>query len=556
MKVEMAEQESSSSSSSLNRYSKDLQADLNNNEGKSVEELFKYLNNFKDLNDLNKDDRAFGAIRIIRSEILNKKKQENTIQLSFKHNFTQILLTILKNERERLSNVLNINTMNHQLACDNKENKNYLKTFGFSYLCIGIVRQLSNKSARFCLDFVESNGIETLLGYLKLEPLIEAYIKLDKELYGKEAKKPTKDDDPEYKYKSKSRKGLCDSIDCLIRGSIGSMLNLSRVYDTTKSKWKKEETDLVNFLLMLVDKLKDTNDCEMAINMLIAFIADENEIKALGDMSGSKPIQTIVNLIRKLCSTLSKGEKAIKRISIQLNETDKSENCMIAATITKRRTMWHCVELLNALYHMAICDEIKMEIYEKQNMKEYLRVIISNGNEIEQEYSIKLLWQLCFDKKIAHHVTDDDLLMRKLEQLRDLKGQNVESLKNVCHGILWQCENALKVLKVKQWEFALKDEEKPWEIALKDKEVRTMPNRSISHIEKEKHIMISYNRDAREICLNIKKELEKQGLNIWIDVESMHGSSLESMANAVEKSMCVLMCMTEKYKQSPFCRGN
>jgi hypothetical protein len=29
---------------------------------------------------------------------------------------------------------------------------------------------------------------------------------------------------------------------------------------------------------------------------------------------------------------------------------------------------------------------------------------------------------------------------------------------------------------------------------------------------------------------------------------------LESMANAIENSFCILVCMTEKYKQSPNCR--
>ncbi len=70
-----------------------------------------------------------------------------------------------------------------------------------------------------------------------------------------------------------------------------------------------------------------------------------------------------------------------------------------------------------------------------------------------------------------------------------------------------------------------------------------------------KHIMISYNRDTRDLCLRIKEDLEKSGFRVWIDVEEIHGSSLESMAHAVENSLCVLMCMTEKYKMSPYCRA-
>lgn len=70
----------------------------------------------------------------------------------------------------------------------------------------------------------------------------------------------------------------------------------------------------------------------------------------------------------------------------------------------------------------------------------------------------------------------------------------------------------------------------------------------------EKHVMISYNRESRDICLSIKNELEKSGYEVWIDVEDIRGSSLESMATAIEESQCVLMGMTEKYKLSSNCR--
>lgn len=93
------------------------------------------------------------------------------------------------------------------------------------------------------------------------------------------------------------------------------------------------------------------------------------------------------------------------------------------------------------------------------------------------------------------------------------------------------------------------------------KELEELPPNTLDDIqlsdspEESKHIMISYNRDSRELCAKIKEELEKSKFKVWIDFEEIHGSSLESMARAVEDSMCVLLCMTEKYKMSPFCRA-
>ncbi len=67
--------------------------------------------------------------------------------------------------------------------------------------------------------------------------------------------------------------------------------------------------------------------------------------------------------------------------------------------------------------------------------------------------------------------------------------------------------------------------------------------------------MISCNSHSRDLCLKIKKKLEENSFPVWIDTERIHGSSLESMANAVESSFVVLMCMNEMYKQSSNCRA-
>lgn len=67
--------------------------------------------------------------------------------------------------------------------------------------------------------------------------------------------------------------------------------------------------------------------------------------------------------------------------------------------------------------------------------------------------------------------------------------------------------------------------------------------------------MISYNTASRELCLQIKESLEQAKLKVWIDVEEIHGSSLDSMARAVENAKCVLICVTEKYRQSLNCQS-
>ncbi|CAF3514245.1 unnamed protein product [Adineta steineri] len=68
------------------------------------------------------------------------------------------------------------------------------------------------------------------------------------------------------------------------------------------------------------------------------------------------------------------------------------------------------------------------------------------------------------------------------------------------------------------------------------------------------HIMISYNRSVTAMCLKIRDRLKSLHYNVWLDVDNINGGVLESMAQAVENSSIVLICMNEQYKQSYYCR--
>ena len=144
-------------------------------------------------------------------------------------------------------------------------------------------------------------------------------------------------------------------------------------------------------------------------------------------------------------------------------------------------------------------------------IKHILRAIIYNGNKDERESAFKLLYQLCFDDKISKDIKEDTKLYDLIQKTENSK----------------TCKRILMVIGNK-------------------KETENSQN---------KYIMISYQRESREICLAIKKELERSGKKVWIDVENIDGSSLYSISKAIEEAECVLVCMSEKYKLSANCRA-
>eukprot|EP00041_Stephanoeca_diplocostata_P035500 m.1255378 g.1255378 ORF g.1255378 m.1255378 type:complete len:856 (+) comp24710_c1_seq7:270-2837(+) len=68
------------------------------------------------------------------------------------------------------------------------------------------------------------------------------------------------------------------------------------------------------------------------------------------------------------------------------------------------------------------------------------------------------------------------------------------------------------------------------------------------------HLMISYCWDDQVFVQWLTRNLRKSGVRVWVDTDNMSGSTLEAMAGAVEHAFCVLVVLSESYKNSNACR--
>ena len=64
----------------------------------------------------------------------------------------------------------------------------------------------------------------------------------------------------------------------------------------------------------------------------------------------------------------------------------------------------------------------------------------------------------------------------------------------------------------------------------------------------------SYQWAVQATVLRIAASMRTRSFRVWMDTEMMSGSTLDSMAAAVENAHCVLICITERYKASANCR--
>lgn len=68
------------------------------------------------------------------------------------------------------------------------------------------------------------------------------------------------------------------------------------------------------------------------------------------------------------------------------------------------------------------------------------------------------------------------------------------------------------------------------------------------------HVFLSYQHQYQETVVKLRDELQRYGFTTWFDEDDMVGSTLESMAQAVEEAAVMIMCMSVSYKTSKNCQ--
>ena len=241
----------------------------------SLEELFKYLNNFHDQLSMTSDEKALGAFRLLFCYPVWKNDRTQMLNLSFKYNFCSILVKMLQAKYERLESDLSENA---ELAFSRS-------ALSFSCKSLDLVREFTNKSAQFTAEFIELNGVELLFKYLRNQALTSAFIGLSRVENGKRSG------------------GAYEMLEGIVRGAIGCLLNLSKVYRSTREKWRPLREDLIGLLLSLSERLRSVNDCQLAIYMVLSFITEEVDLENIERLR--QVIVYLSDMIGNLCAKLA-----------------------------------------------------------------------------------------------------------------------------------------------------------------------------------------------------------------------------------------------------------
>jgi hypothetical protein len=288
---------------------------------------------------------------------------------------------------------------------------------------------------------------------------------------------------------------------------------LSKYSEDLLEEWVK--LDWVNILFKA---LKLQPEKEFSIYFIITYICDDKQIETLNEFNSV--ILKYADFLKKTANDFKNN--AFKRDS-RLMMINGEAIDVVTHTLVIDKVNSALGTVLKSLYKLSLNDKIKNVIYYEQKIKDDLKVILLKGNEYETIFSLDLFIQLSFNEKIAEDLSKDE----EIKTFVCTENQN-EKIKKKIESLKWNL--------------------------FKKNATESSKNQSNEKL-KTQHIMISYNTTNRELVLKIKERLESYGFKIWIDINDIHGSSLESMANAIENSFVVLICISERYRESINCQA-
>ena len=293
-----------------------------------------------------------------------------------------------------------------------------------------------------------------------------------------------------------------------------TIVAISKIADECRNIW--QELNSVEILLKL-NKLD--SKWKMTIYGIISNIASDEEIEKIPEID--QIINTYITFVYN-CINNPEGNRSYQYKDD--DDVDKNFNVNYVSDVNK--ISMPVTSLLSHIYHLSVNEKIKFDIFKKQNFFACLKKLVFTGKEVEKQHAIQCLAQLAFSEQVNKELNAEHELIDHIKTVGKQDKFEFKKLKKTCEEFVWILKNE-----------------------------KELSSEDVKPAVKEEHIMISYNTGSRELCLRIKAELEKLNMKVWIDVSEIHGSSLDSMANAVENARCVLMCVTEKYRQSLNCQA-
>ena len=309
--------------------------------------------------------------------------------------------------------------------------------------------------------------------------------------------------------------GFCSA--CAGAGIISMCFEIVKQIDAENSNWEEEDEDselvtiIDNSIGILHNISRRLRDRELFANreQTLLYFA-KKKVPAIA----AESLLTLAYLVDENTNHLILAdENLLSFIITLLDEAWQSED--------RHSNGYSAKELAEGLSHLAINDANKNILGQNGVIPVLISVIKTSNEDEEKASATRALWMLAFHDSNKEKIRQEEGAMDILHRLQQSENPEVQK---AAAGALWEIEG-----------------------------------KTGRHLERiastRNHVMISYQWDSQEVLVEVKNRLQASGYRVWMDLEQMGGSTLEAMAKAVENSSVVLVCVSERYKESPNCRS-
>ena len=309
--------------------------------------------------------------------------------------------------------------------------------------------------------------------------------------------------------------GFCSA--CADAGIISMCFEIVKQIDAENSNWEEEDEDselvtiIDNSIGILHNISRRLRDRELFANreQTLLYFA-KKKVPAIA----AESLLTLAYLVDENTNHLILAdENLLSFIITLLDEAWQSED--------RHSNGYSAKELAEGLSHLAINDANKNILGQNGIIPVLISVIKTSNEDEEKASATRALWMLAFDDNNKKEIRQEEGAMDILHQLQQSENPEVQK---AAAGALWELEGKTA--------------------------------RHLERIESTgNHVMISYQWDSQEVLVEVKNRLRASGYRVWMDLEQMRGSTLDSMAEAVENGSVVLVCVSRRYKESQNCRS-
>ncbi|XP_072051589.1 uncharacterized protein [Amphiura filiformis] len=273
-----------------------------------------------------------------------------------------------------------------------------------------------------------------------------------------------------------------------------------------------------NAVLVLKQFLELSTIWQVISLLILAYVATDSEKKELA--STKLGVRTLINILKIAVS--SNGHSAC------------ASNMYYSA-----------FEVLDAISQLAINDDVKNTIANEEAIPCITNMLQDDFSVEEQKVAADVLWNLAFIDSIRR----SDALQSTIPALKKMTRSRNKEVRGASYSALFEIQGDTSGVGPRYASSRNSSHTPPPSY----QEAISEPDPSGS--KRSGQIMISYQWDSQERVIRIRDRLVAAGYRVWMDLTNMQGDIIDAMAEAVQTSDVVLMCMTERYKDSKNCRS-